>query len=264
MTMIKEVIRKNSPSLFRAFKGWRRQWAFRHGHQGSEYRAKRALTSRYGKSVICGPFAGMAYGDDVAGSAYVAKLVGSYEQELHAVIEEIIIDPPSTIVDIGCAEGYYAVGFARRLTSTAVYAFDTDLNAREYCKDLATRNRVRERVHIGGTCDHSTLATMAALSAFIFCDCEGYEVELLDLSKVPDLAKCDLLVELHDFIDPTISIRLLERFKSTHKIKLIDTVPRHVLDYPCLSHVRPGDREWAVREGRPATMQWAFMKAIQR
>ena len=66
------------------------------------YRAKQALVKHYGKKVITGPFQEMRYGDNVACSAYVAKLVGSYE-ELHAVIEQIIQTPYKAVIDIGCA-----------------------------------------------------------------------------------------------------------------------------------------------------------------
>src|SRR5579859_5362525 len=59
--------------------------------------------------VRSGPFAGMRYVDASIGSAYLPKLLGIYERELHPVIEEACASRPGLIVDLGAAEGYYAV-----------------------------------------------------------------------------------------------------------------------------------------------------------
>ncbi len=74
----------------------------------------REFTARHGFTIFSGPFAGMAYVARAVGSAVVPKLVGSYEQELHGVLADIAQTPYMVVVDVGCAEGYYAVGLAAR------------------------------------------------------------------------------------------------------------------------------------------------------
>ena len=64
-------------------------------------------------------------------SSCVPKLIGSYEEEVHPIIEEIIRRRYSIVVNIGCAEGYYAVGFALRIPDAIVYAFDVDTTAQQ-------------------------------------------------------------------------------------------------------------------------------------
>jgi hypothetical protein len=263
MPSVKKALKRLSPGLFRAAKRRYRRVQFRFAHGGSEHRAKRALVRRHGKSVLTGPFKGMRYGDDVACSAYVAKLVGSYEQELHAVISEIIGTGYKAIVDVGCAEGYYAVGFAIRMPDALVHAFDTDSDARWYCAELAKLNGVSNRVKTGGFCDHAALQAICGSETLVLCDCEGFELELLDPARAPGLATTDILVELHDFIRPGISAELLSRFRTTHEVRLLDTTDRNPEDYTVLQDVAPADRYWAVREGRPAKMQWAFLKHLQ-
>src|SRR5215218_7302739 len=74
----------------------------------------------HGVVVRSGPFAGTAYSRDLlvdSGDA-VAKLVGTYEMELHPVVEAWISEPPRRLVNVGAAEGFYAVGFARVLPKT--------------------------------------------------------------------------------------------------------------------------------------------------
>lgn len=262
MSLLKDTVRRMAPGLFRTLKSVYKQREFRYKHGGSEYRAKMALVRQYGKKVILGPFAGMAYGDNVLCSAYVAKLVGSYEEELHAIVEEIIQSRPTRVIDIGCAEGYYAVGFGRRLPEAEVYAFDIEEEAQGYCADLAKRNGILDRVHIGGLCTPETLAELTQAPAFVLCDCEGCEQDLLDPEKTPGLAHCTLLIELHDFIVPDLTPCLVARFRKTHTVQLIDTVERDPAKYAVLSNVEPADRYPAVREGRPAAMQWAYLTPI--
>jgi hypothetical protein len=43
-------------------------------------------------------------------SSVLSKLLGTYESELHPVLHEILIKPYELIVDVGSAEGYYAIG----------------------------------------------------------------------------------------------------------------------------------------------------------
>jgi methylase of polypeptide subunit release factors len=86
----------------------------------------------------------------------VAKLLGSYEEELHPVIAHALRSRPSIFVDIGCADGYYAVGFAQASPATTILAFDISRTARELCGELAVVNGVEARVQIaGGVTDRS-------------------------------------------------------------------------------------------------------------
>jgi methylase of polypeptide subunit release factors len=57
------------------------------------------------------------------------KFLGTYEQELHSVVERAIWLDPTYVLNIGCAEGFYAVGLAMRLKSVQVFAADADPKA---------------------------------------------------------------------------------------------------------------------------------------
>src|SRR5689334_8812698 len=66
---------------------------------------------REGLEVKRGPFAGLNYmaGLERSSGDLVAKLVGSYECELYPVFAEWAAARPVHVIDIGCAEGFYAV-----------------------------------------------------------------------------------------------------------------------------------------------------------
>ncbi len=90
-------------------------------------------------------------------------------------------------------------------------------------------------------------------------DCEGAELDLLKPELAPNLCQSDLLVELHDFINPSISETILSRFSETHDITLISSTERDPAAYPAIQFLNEEDRQIAISEFRPAVMQWAFM-----
>ncbi len=220
-----------------------------------------AVVSRHGLVVQGGPFAGMQYVKQSAGSSLLPKLLGCYEAELHETISAIIKSEYKTIIDIGCAEGYYAVGLAVRVPGVRVLAFDTDPRARELCLEMAKVNGVTGRVLVEGECNHERLSALIDDRTLIICDCEGCELHLLDPTVVPGLTSCDLLVELHDFIDRSISPTLVSRFAETHDVSMIDTQERDPTLYDALRSFSDWDQRVAVAEFREEEMQWAFMRS---
>ena len=90
--------------------------------------------------MVSGPFEGMRYVDKAASSAYIPKLVGSYELELYPRIEGIRRQRFEIIIDVGAAEGYYAVGLAKMFPDARVIAYEADADAHEMLAELARRN----------------------------------------------------------------------------------------------------------------------------
>lgn len=187
---------------------------------------------RLGGKVAAGPFAGMRYLSRASSSVLGAKLLGSYEKELHPAIEILIARQPRTIVDIGAAEGYYAVGFAKRVLEARVLCFDTDQTARERLCELASLNGVGSRIQSFGLCTHADLNRACAPRTLVICDIEGGEAELLDPTQAPQLAEVDMLVEMHDGPNSrAIETQLLARFRDTHESMLFSYRERTRSDF---------------------------------
>ena len=87
---------------------------------------RRVLRNARGPFVRGGPFDGMQFTTDCRWPGFPTYLTGNYEAELHEALEEFIATRPDVVVDVGCAEGYYAVGLALRLPEAHVYAYDID------------------------------------------------------------------------------------------------------------------------------------------
>lgn len=215
-------------------------------------------------TVRTGPFKGMKYPDFLAtGSSIFPKLLGSYEKELHPLIDQLIKKDYTEIIDIGCAEGYYAVGLAMKLPRARVYAYDTDVTAQNACRLMAKINGVSDRVNIEATCTPEILKKInPAIKTLIISDCEGYEKHLFTEGNIASLAQSDVLIEAHDFIDKSISTYLKTLFSKTHNLTYIDSLSDHLkvirYDYEELKGMDYVHKINLLGEGRPGTMEWFF------
>lgn len=216
-----------------------------------------------GTVVPRGPLAGLDFLDRSAEGCHVAKLIGSYEQPLHPHVERAIGAGYDRILNIGCAEGYYAVGMARRMTGTRVHAFDLDPNARATCAALAEKNGVADRIKIGELFAPADFARHAEGRTLVFCDIEGNEGDLLDPYAAPALRAMDVIVEVHEGLVPGVTRMLTARFAPTHDIVLVeDNGQRELGDTPDwfrrLAHL---DQLLATWEWRSGPTPWLVMTA---
>jgi hypothetical protein len=176
-------------------------------------------------NVLSGPFKGMRYIDRSTGSSYLPKIIGSYEDEIAQWIQEIKIKDYNTIIDVGCAEGYYAVGLSLLCPKSQVIAFDVNPLARELCEKLAKLNDVK--VEIGSLFDPSQFVVPNGGRVLLFVDVEGAELQLLDPKRYPWQRDVDVIVEAHDnlFGYGNNSQQIVERFRESHRCEVVYEAP---------------------------------------
>jgi hypothetical protein len=218
-----------------------------------------AMVRRDGCHVREGPFKGMQYVDQQLDGCLIARLLGCYESELHPHIERLISYRPDTVIDIGCAEGYYAVGLARRMPWCQVYAFDIDPRGQALCSQLATANGVKERVTIAGEFRGADFASFAGRKVLVFCDIEGAECALLDPVSFPALRSFFIVVECHDGENEKISDELERRFASSHDIVRLERQLRAVELPAWFRQLSELDQLLSVWEWRSGPTPWLVM-----
>ena len=209
--------------------------------------------------VLSGPFQGMIFTQHIDIGTNLSKIVGSYESELHPVINELVLRNCRTIVNIGAAEGYYSVGMAMLLQHCKVYAFELNESQRQKCAETACLNNVMDRVVVLGKCDIQVLSKLELQDATLIVDCEGAEIDILNPDLVPALTYAFLLVELHDAIRPGCSRVLWQRFNQTHDMKFISAVVHDPTQYTCLDKLHPIEKILALEENRLGVQEWVFM-----
>jgi len=234
---------------------WPQQWHPYHLARRKIHRAARA-------GVISGPFKGLRYVERSLGSAYEPKLLGIYELELHTIIEALCRQNFPVMIDVGAAEGYYAVGMTWRHPATRMLAYEAEAEGRVLIARLAELNKVESFLDIRGYCSSAELRQQIQRysSGLLMMDVEGGEEDLLDTETASYLATWTVLVETHDYLRAGISARLKSRFAGTHQIQEIPTRERRLEDLPLRSLWL--DR-WLLkftREFRPGPQLWLFLK----
>jgi SAM-dependent methyltransferase len=207
-----------------------------------------------------GPFAGMEYVRAATEGALIPRLLGTYESELHPHLQAFADEGLDCVIDVGCAEGYYAVGLARMIPTVRVHAFDIDPKARTACADLAGRNNVSDRVLVGGEFKPDGFEAFAGQRVLVLVDAEGAEVDILQPDKSPALAGMNLIVETHNVYRKDALETMIERFSPTHDIQKVDLQSK-TLNGPPWVHTMPHlDQLLAVWEWRIRQTPWLVMR----
>jgi hypothetical protein len=226
----------------------------------------RQYVQRFGLIVRSGPFAGLRYPPEAIANRHVApRLIGLYERCLHPVIAGVVNTAYQHIVDVGCAEGYYAVSLALRYPEATVHAFDADARELALCRRMAQLNDARN-VAFHAFCDPGTLcALIQNRRCLVLSDCEGFEDKLFNLDVIAAASQTDVLIELHEDSRPGVTDRLVARLGRTHETRLlrdeppapsvmpelVDSLGDHVAIY-CLNEFRNHRQQWlwgAARNG---------------
>jgi|SRR5271155_4223041 len=212
----------------------------------------RKFTAEHGCKVRHGPFAGLTYPED--GDAAVAKYLGRYETEIRDWIEEAVRRRPPHVISIGAADGYYAVGFKHASPESAIIAFELSPEARTSCSRTAAANKCSIDLRRGAT--PRRILKQPSERAFVLCDCEGAEIDILTPRVVHHLRGATVVVETHDGIRAGATDIITRRFAATH-------------DFETREVTEPGNRptelagwsdsecEIALGEHRAAEVRWA-------
>lgn len=258
------VLRSVSPALLDWIRAYRFRRRCRRLFLPLQNQVAQAIYPDGQIEVIGGPFAGMRYFNEVVWGPIIPKWLGSYEEELHDVIQDALDRQYSVIVDVGAAEGYYAVGLARSLPNTTVVSYDIDPFARKLQNDLARLNGVNN-LHIRTRCTHDDLNVLNE-GGLLISDIEGYEYELLNPSRSPSLINCDILIEVHSYQDITanqVKDVLLKRFEKTHRIQSLKVTERESSTYDSWNG-RLLDQKVlaaALNEHRDMSQEWLWLQA---
>lgn len=215
-------------------------------------------------------FKGMKYIDTTNYGAIYHKLLGSYEEPIQNWISEIKNKNYDIIIDIGCSEGYYAVGFAYKGFANKIIAYDIDNSAIDMAKKLASINKLKsELIIINSECTFSDIENIVKehKKVLIFCDIEGGEINLLDNNKCQALNQADIILESHDLFfneNRYVTETIKKRFLNTHKIEIIQDYKRNESKYPIIKNLTIEQKYKILYENRGAdNMIWMRLTSTE-
>jgi predicted O-methyltransferase YrrM len=235
----------------------------------SKMRLLKHLRHLYGEKVEYGLFKGMKLGFKVWWSKYdlITKFLGVYEEHILDQLNRFYSTSNVPFVDIGAADGYFAVGVARLNWAEKVFAFEISPTARSTLKENAERNNCINKIDIRGEATLDEIANIITVHpcVFVLVDIEGAEYELFN-DKLLDLLKhCTIIIELHPRkIEDGWSkqAKLIEDAAKLFKTEILIRETYNPNTFKELSEFSDDDRLIAFSEGRKANGQWLFLSPI--
>lgn len=219
---------------------------------------------KYGMTVMGGPFAGMKYIDQSTGSSYITKLIGSYEEILHTTTEDLKRRDYKTIIDIGCAEGYYLNGLGIYNKNATLIGYDIENVALSLTKKLYDANNLTNPLVLEKDCTPEKLDGRITDNTLVICDSEGFEYYILNPEKSKKLEIVQtFVIELHDYAFPDMNIKqtLIDRFSKTHDISVIKWKHANVEKYPFLREMENKLHRYNILyERADQEMEWLVME----
>jgi hypothetical protein len=105
----RQLAQRLTPELFHWYRSYRLRKFFRAQFGVGQRLFREAFyPNKSNPAILTGPFRGMTYLDETVWGPITPKWAGSYEIELADIIEENIKSGYDRVLNIGCAEGYYA------------------------------------------------------------------------------------------------------------------------------------------------------------
>ena len=228
-------------------------------------RANAAVRARHGGEVAFGEFAGLRLSDDPwwGGLDASAKILGAYESQ---VVREVaaLSGRGRMLVDIGAADGFFAVGALVGNLFDRVTAFEISDRGRAALTAVARLNGVENRIDIQAEADAAALARVVGANpdAVVLCDIEGAEFDLFDDALLATLAGCSVIIELHGPFDADGAGRrhdLRARALRHFDCRLLHRDPIPVDAFDALADLDDATRLLAFGEGRKRRGEWLVL-----
>ena len=181
-------------------------------------RLHRKLTKDH--QVKAGLFAGMCYPfPDPTRLNLFPKMLGTYRCELHPHLACLCEASLPLICDVGCGDGYFAIGLARKHPNARVYAFDQDSTARRDFQILADANGLGGNLQIRASAGpRDLLALDFSQGGLLRIGERNLATGYLTPELMQHLQRAHLLLELWRLPHQETADAITERLSATHSV----------------------------------------------
>lgn len=237
----------------------------------SNLATKEMLIDKIGKRIYFGPFSGIKIPSVLSNMLTVSEILGLYESALHPIFSKLLNNNIENIILVGGNNGYYAAGINYILSPKKISIFESEIKFHNVINSWFIENKMSNYLLLGEA-NGNEFNKINTKIDFIFMDCEGFEIELLNPELFLWQQKTEILLELHPFYVENLISELVKRFKKTHVVELIyddfneDTKIKTILsglDLNIKYNKHPTHR-WIQEKGQKVYTSGVFMYLKQR
>ena len=217
------------------------------------------ISKIYNNTVQQGPFKGMVMNEDQfwGQGDSSSKILGLYEKEIQDLIVSIQKDKEySTFVDIGGADGFFAIGSLVNNLFKKCEVFEISKKGRISIQKNSKQNNVYDSIRIHDKASKASLTKIDNINnSLILCDIEGGEYELFDEKLIKKIYPSDIIIEIHKNKENSL-VNFEKRFTKIYSITKITQEPRSLKNFKELENINDNNRALITSEGRSYVQEW--------
>lgn len=230
------------------------------------------LIEKHNYKVAHGPFKGMKLNENPIWSKYdhITQVLGVYEKNVLSKIIEFSQIDDSLFIDLGAADGYFAVGVASGGVFKKVCAFEINKKSQQCMINIAKNNDCMDKINIYDEANYDSIKKLLhneKHSPTILIDIEGAEYTLLDSKMLSLLSNCNVICELHPWVKKNgkrvyrkvEEENLLKNASKFFDVEMIQRESYSPNDFEELSGFNEVERLIALSEGRGPNMHWLVL-----
>lgn len=221
-----------------------------------------------GGKVFSGPFSGLRLNRDTwwGKSDLGAQCLGLYEKEILDLISSH--GPFDTFVDIGAADGYYAVGMLHAKMTKKSVCFEISEEGQCAIRENYLINESPGELEVHGEANQQSIVSVAkrlSENTLVLIDVEGFEFQLLSKEVITALGKCTMIIEIHNWIDGFEEkyVDLLRNLDKCFEITIIAPSERNTQNIELLRSYTDDNRLLVSSERRPCLMRFLHLTPKQ-
>ncbi len=210
-----------------------------------------------------GPFTGMA----ISSAPWWGKLdlgsqcLGLYEKEILDYLDGVTEHAYSIFIDIGAADGYYAVGMLLSKKVDHAVCFEMSAAGQSAIRENWSQNQQPGLLEVFGEATPDSLCELLPgplENGLVLVDIEGAEFELLTDAVLFLLSKSTVIVEIHNWIDDFITqyVAMIMRIGELFDIDVIERKNRNTDVFEELRDFTDDNRALLASESRPCVMRF--------
>ena len=220
------------------------------------------ISKMYNNTVQQGPFKGMIINEDQfwGQGDRSSKILGLYEKEIQDLIVSIQKDKNySTFVDIGGADGFFAIGSLVNNLFEKCEVFEISKKGRISIQKNSKQNNVYDSIKIHDKASKRSLIKIDNINnSLILCDIEGGEYELFDEKLINEIHPSDIIIEIHKDKENSL-VNFEKRFTKTYSLTKITQEPRSLKNFKELENINDNNRALIMSEGRSGIQEWWYL-----
>ena len=218
-------------------------------------------------SVAHGIFKGMRLNKNIYWSRndLITHILGVYEKHILDQLIKFSKSDNSVFIDVGAADGYFAVGSAYSGLFKKVYAFEIQKEGREILSENAKANNCEKKIIINPEANFKRLKNIvdAHKRAVVLIDIEGDEFSLLNDEILKLLSNYNIIVELHPSLVKNGYQKEKDLINSAKHLFNVSIIKRENYNpnfFKELDNFTDDERLVAFSEGRENNMCWLILE----